>query len=145
MASPQQSMPGFHWLVHCVDVLLPALLLPFTTDQSNPFFLFLFLGFVLAAAAYRWVSGRTVMTAVWSLVLPWMESISCERGSPGLCLYLVRRTHPTGDSAPNVGAHQQGIRSFQLNVRSFILPMAGIASPYAACITSSATQIYLHD
>jgi signal transduction histidine kinase len=75
---PQQSTSGFRLLVHCVDVLLPALLSPFTTGQSNPFFLFFV--FVLAAAAYRWGLWETVMTAVASLSLLWMESLSFERG-----------------------------------------------------------------
>jgi len=75
LRSPQQSTSGFRFLVHSVDVLLPALLAglsPFTTDQSNPFFLFLVFG--LAAAAYRWGLWETVMTAVASLALLWMES-----------------------------------------------------------------------
>lgn len=75
---PQQSTPGFRLLVHCVDVLLPALLSPYTTGQSNPFFLFFV--FVLAAAAYRWGLWETVMTALASLSLLWMESLSFERG-----------------------------------------------------------------
>ena len=75
---PQQSTPGFRLLVHWVDVLLPALLSPFTTGQSNPFFLFFV--FVLAAAAYRWGLWETVMTAVASLSLLWMESLSFEAG-----------------------------------------------------------------
>lgn len=75
---PQQSTSGFRLLVHCVDVLLPALLSPFTTGQSNPFFLFFV--FVLAAAAYRWGLWETLMTAVASLSLLWLESISFERG-----------------------------------------------------------------
>lgn len=75
---PQQSTSGFRLMVHCIDVLLPALLSPFTTGQSNPFFLFFV--FVLAAAAYRWGLWETLMTAVASLSLLWMESLSFERG-----------------------------------------------------------------
>jgi signal transduction histidine kinase len=73
---PQQSTPGFRLLVHSVDILLPALLSPFTAGQSNPFFLFFV--FVLAAAAYRWGLWETLMTAVASLSLLWMESLSFE-------------------------------------------------------------------
>lgn len=75
---PQQSTPGFRLMVHCVDVLLPALLSPYTTGQNNPFFLFFV--FVLAAAAYRWGLWETVMTAVASLSLLWLESLSFEQG-----------------------------------------------------------------
>jgi signal transduction histidine kinase len=78
LRSPQQSTPGFRLLVHCVDVLLPALLSPFTTGQSNPFFLFFV--FVLAAAAYRWGLWETLMTALASLSLLWMESLSFQEG-----------------------------------------------------------------
>ncbi|HEY7352525.1 MAG TPA: histidine kinase [Terriglobales bacterium] len=78
LRSPQQSTPGFRLLVHCVDVLLPALLSPFTHGQSNPFFLFFV--FVLAAAAYRWGLRETVLTAVASLSLLWMESLSFQEG-----------------------------------------------------------------
>jgi len=78
LRSPQQSTPGFRFLVHGVDVLLPALLSPFTHGQSNPFFLFFV--FVLAAAAYRWGLWETLMTAIASLSLLWMESLSFEEG-----------------------------------------------------------------
>lgn len=69
---PEQATPGFRVMVHCVDILLPALLSPFTIGIANPFFLFFV--FVLAAAAYRWGLWETVMTAIASLSLLWMES-----------------------------------------------------------------------
>src|SRR5438309_3888506 len=69
-----QSTGSFRLLVHAADVVWPALISTFTTGQSNPFFLFFV--FVLAAAAYRWGLWETLMTAVASLSLLWMESLS---------------------------------------------------------------------
>ena len=68
----QQSTPAFRLLVHGADVVWPALILTFTTGQSNPFFLFFV--FVLAAAAYRWGLWETVGTAAAEVLLLWVES-----------------------------------------------------------------------
>lgn len=70
----QQSTPSFRLVVHGGDVVWPALISLFTTSQSNPFFLFFL--FVLAAAAYRWGVWETVMTAVASLSLLWLGSLT---------------------------------------------------------------------
>lgn len=78
LRSPQQSSAPFRLLVHCVDVLWPALISPYITGQNNPFFLFFV--FVLAAAAYRWGLWETVMTAVASVSLLWLESLSFKEG-----------------------------------------------------------------
>src|SRR5436305_2620501 len=69
----QQSTPSFRLLVHGADIVWPALISLFTTSQSNPFFLFFV--FVLAAAAYRWGLWETVMTAISSVGLLWLESL----------------------------------------------------------------------
>lgn len=74
----QQSTPAFRLLVHSADVVWPALILTFTTGQSNPFFLFFV--FVLAAAAYRWGLWETVGTAAAEVVLLWVESIVLQLG-----------------------------------------------------------------
>src|SRR5262249_8570472 len=47
----RESTASFRGLVHGGDVVWPALISVFAASQSNPFFLFLV--FVLAAAAYR--------------------------------------------------------------------------------------------
>ncbi len=78
LRSPQQTSSPFRLLVHGVDVLWPALISPYTTGQDNPFFLFFV--FVLAAAAYRWGLWETVMTAVASVSLLWLESLSFKEG-----------------------------------------------------------------
>lgn len=70
----EQSTPSFRLLVHGADVVWPAIISLFTTGQSNPFFLFFI--FVLAAAAYRWGLWETVMTAVSSLSLLWVGSLT---------------------------------------------------------------------
>ncbi len=75
----QQSTPSFRYMVHGADVAWPALISLFTTNQSNPFFLFFL--FVLAAAAYRWGLWETVMTAVASLSLLWLGSLVLSIGA----------------------------------------------------------------
>ncbi|MBO0910674.1 MAG: hypothetical protein J2P13_02680 [Acidobacteria bacterium] len=74
LRSPQQATPGFGWLVHCVDLGLPALLSPYTIGHSSNTF-FLFFVFVLASAAYRWGLRETVMTAVASMSLLYLPLI----------------------------------------------------------------------
>lgn len=74
----QESTPSFRLLVHSADVVWPALILTFTTGQSNPFFLFFV--FVLAAAAYRWGLWETVGTAAAETVLLWVESFVLNLG-----------------------------------------------------------------
>jgi len=74
----QQSTASFRILVHSADVVWPALILTFTTGQSNPFFLFFV--FVLAAAAYRWGLWETVGTAAAEVALLWAESFALHLG-----------------------------------------------------------------
>jgi len=74
----QQSTPAFRLMVHGADVVWPAVILTFTTGQSNPFFLFFV--FVLAAAAYRWGLWETVGTAAAEVVLLWVESFLLSLG-----------------------------------------------------------------
>jgi signal transduction histidine kinase len=74
LRSRQQSTASFRMLVHGADIVWPALISLFTTHQATPFFLFFV--FVLAAAAYRWGLWETVMTAVASVSLLWLESFS---------------------------------------------------------------------
>ena len=74
----QESTPSFRLLVHSADVVWPALILTFTTGQSNTFFLFFV--FVLAAAAYRWGLWETVGTAAAAVALLWIESFVLHLG-----------------------------------------------------------------
>ena len=68
----QQSTAAFRLLVHCGDIVWPALISLFAQGARSPFFLFFF--FVLAAAAYRWGLWETLGTAVSEAVLLWIES-----------------------------------------------------------------------
>lgn len=68
----QQSTAAFRLLVHCGDIVWPALISLFAQGARSPFFLFFF--FVLAAAAYRWGLWETLGTAVGEAVLLWIES-----------------------------------------------------------------------
>lgn len=68
----QQSTAAFRLLVHCGDIVWPALISLFAQGARSPFFLFFF--FVLAAAAYRWGLWETLGTAVAEAVLLWIES-----------------------------------------------------------------------
>src|SRR5213078_1250118 len=74
----RESTASFRGLVHGGDVVWPALISVFAASQSNPFFLFLV--FVLAAAAYRWGLWETVGTAAASVVLLWIESLAFHLG-----------------------------------------------------------------
>jgi signal transduction histidine kinase len=69
----RQSTLAFRLLVHCADIVWPALISAFATNARNPFFLFFI--FVMAAAAYRWSLLETVGTAVGALVMLWAESL----------------------------------------------------------------------
>ena len=77
LRSRQQSTPAFRFVVHGADVVWPAVISLLTTGQS-PFFLFFL--FVIAAAAYRWGLLETVATAVSSVSLLWLESLSLRLG-----------------------------------------------------------------
>lgn len=74
----QQSTASFRILLHCADVVWPALIAMFSVGNSNPFFLFFV--FVLAAAAYRWGLWETVSTAVGAVFLLWFESFCIHWG-----------------------------------------------------------------
>jgi signal transduction histidine kinase len=74
----RESTASFRWLVHGGDVVWPALISVFAASQSSPFFLFLV--FVLAAAAYRWGLWETVGTAAASVLLLWIESLAFHLG-----------------------------------------------------------------
>ena len=70
----ERSTAPFRLLVHAADVVWPALISVFATNQANPFFLFFV--FVLAAAAYRWGLWETVGTAAAAVALLWVDSFA---------------------------------------------------------------------
>lgn len=74
----QQSTVSFRVLVHAADVVWPALISSFSTSSRDPFFLFFI--FVMAAAAYRWGMWETVGTAVSSVILLWLQSLTFQLG-----------------------------------------------------------------
>jgi signal transduction histidine kinase len=74
----RQSTPAFRLLVHTIDIFFPALISLFAASQFNPFFLFFI--FVLAAAAYRWGFWETLATALYGVLLLWVESLIVARG-----------------------------------------------------------------
>jgi len=78
LRSQQETTAPFRLLVHGADIVWPAVISLFTTSQSNPFTLFFV--FVIAAAAYRWGLWETVMTAVSSVSLLWLESLLLRPG-----------------------------------------------------------------
>ena len=78
LRSRQRTTLPFRLLVHGADVVLPAVLLLFTTGQS-PFFLFFV--FVIAAAAYRWGVWETVVTSLASVSILWLESLGFRLGA----------------------------------------------------------------
>ena len=77
----KQSTPAFRLLVHCADILWPALICSFTTGRGSPFFLFFV--FVLAAAAYRWGLWETAGTAAATVLLLWVQGFAFHLGAAG--------------------------------------------------------------
>ena len=125
LRSPQQATSPFRLLVHCVDVLWPALISPYTSGQNNPFFLFFV--FVLAAAAYRWGLWETVMTAVASVSLLWLESVSFEEG-----IMRTLNAWSTHHRMPVVQINILGIEPRQLFMESVYLIVMGLLLGYLA-------------
>ena len=124
LRSPQQSSSPFRLLVHCVDVLWPALISPYAKGLDNPFFLFFV--FVLAAAAYRWGLWETVMTAVASVSLLWLESLSFKEG-----IMRALNTWSTHHRMP-LQVNVLGIEPKQLVTESVYLIVMGLLLGYLA-------------
>jgi signal transduction histidine kinase len=91
LRSRQRTTLPFLLLVHGADVVWPAVISLFTTGQSNPFFLFFL--FVIAAAAYRWGLWETVLTAMASVSLLWVESSFLESATIGTLNSWLGRSH----------------------------------------------------
>jgi signal transduction histidine kinase len=125
LRSPQQSSSPLRLLVHCVDVLWPALISAYTVGQNNPFFLFFV--FVLAAAAYRWGLWETVMTAIASVSLLWLESVSFKEG-----IVRALNTWATHHRMPIIQVNILGIEPKELFMESVYLIVMGLLLGYLA-------------
>jgi signal transduction histidine kinase len=125
LRSPQQSSSPLRLLVHCVDVLWPALISAYIIGQNNPFFLFFV--FVLAAAAYRWGLWETVMTAVASVSLLWLESVSFKEG-----ILRALNTWATHHRMPVIQVNILGIEPKELFMESVYLIVMGLLLGYLA-------------
>ena len=125
LRSPQQASSPFRLLVHCVDVLWPALISPYTTRQDNPFRLFFV--FVLAAAAYRWGLWETLMTAVASVSLLWLESLSFKEG-----IMQALHTLSAHHRMPAIEFNSVGIGARELFTESVYLIVMGLLLGYLA-------------
>lgn len=109
----EESTTSFRLVVHGADIVWPALISLFTTSQSNPFFLFFV--FVIAAAAYRWGLWETVMTAVSSVGLLWLESLLLGYGRTHL--FFAALNIDTADLEPK----RLVMRSTYLVIMGFLL------------------------
>ena len=125
LRSPQQSSSPLRLMVHCVDILWPALISPYTVWQNNPFFLFFV--FVLAAAAYRWGLWETIMTAVASVSLLWLESVSFKEGT-----LRALNTWATHHRIPAIQVKILGIEPKELFMESLYLIVMGLLLGYLA-------------
>ena len=125
LRSPQQSSSPLRLMVHCVDVLWPALISAYTIGQNNPFFLFFV--FVLAAAAYRWGLWETVMTAIASVSLLWLESVSFKEG-----ILRALNTWATHHRMPIIQVNILGIDPKKLFMESVYLIVMGLLLGYLA-------------
>ncbi len=125
LRSPQQSSSPLRLMVHCVDVLWPALISAYIIGQNNPFFLFFV--FVLAAAAYRWGLWETVMTAIASVSLLWLESVSFKEG-----ILRALNTWATHHRMPVIQVNILGIEPKELFMESVYLIVMGLLLGYLA-------------
>lgn len=85
----KESTSSFRLLVHAADIVWPALVVLFATGQGAP--LLLFFVFVLAASAYRWGLWETFGTAVFSVLLLWLESFVINHGAVAAADGVVTR------------------------------------------------------
>jgi len=65
--------------IHAIDILFPSIITLFTEGPNSPFFLFF--GFVLLAAAYRWGMVKTLVTGAACIVVLLTEAATLRSGS----------------------------------------------------------------
>jgi signal transduction histidine kinase len=121
----QQSTPAFRIVVHSLDVLWPALISAFATDQGNRFFLFFV--FVLAAAAYRWGLWETLETASVAIALLWVESFIVRQGFISSADAFLQR-----HNLPGLSLDLTGLEPRHLFMRSVYLLIMGLLLGYMA-------------
>jgi signal transduction histidine kinase len=119
LRSKQQTTVPFRLLVHSADIVWPAVISLFTIGQGNPFFLFFF--FAIAAAAYRWGAWETLLTAIASLSLLWLESLSFQTGSLRHINVWLTRVHLSSLSAEDFDPKRLFMRSVYLVVIGLLL------------------------
>jgi signal transduction histidine kinase len=125
LRSRQRTTLPFLLLVHGADVIWPAVISLFTTGQSNPFFLFFL--FVIAAAAYRWGLWETVLTAMASVSLLWVESSVLQSGAVESLNSWLARGH-----LPSIAAGAADLEPKRLFMRSTYLIVMGLLLGYLA-------------
>jgi signal transduction histidine kinase len=59
--------------IHAIDILFPSIISLFTEGPNSPFFLFF--GFVLLAAAYRWGMNKTLLTGAACIAVLLAEAV----------------------------------------------------------------------
>jgi len=121
----QQSTFAFRLLVHCADIVWPALISAFAASARNPFFLFFV--YVMAAAAYRWGLMETMATAVAALALLWAESMAFQLGFLGWADRLLAR-----HGLPALHVNVTDFEPKALFMRSIYLVVLGLLLGYLA-------------
>lgn len=125
LRSRQRTTLPFLVFVHGADVVFPAAISLFTTGQSNPFFLFFL--FVIAAAAFRWALWETVLTALASVSLLWVESSAFLSGAADSLNRWLAAVH-----LPALAADASDFEPKRLFMRSIYLVVMGLLLGYLA-------------
>lgn len=125
LRSRQRTTVPFLVFVHGADVVFPAAISLFTTGQSNPFFLFFL--FVIAAAAYRWGLWETLLTAMASVSLLWVESSVFLSGAVDSVNRWLSNSH-----IPTLDAGGPDFEPKRLFMRSIYLVVMGLLLGYLA-------------
>ena len=121
----QESTASFRLMVHAADVIWPALISVFAFRQASSFFLFLV--FVLAAAAYRWGLWETIGTAMAAVCLLWIETLLFHLGLVHWLNHILAGYH--------LSALQVDVEGFDPNrlvMRSLYLLVMGLLLGYLA-------------
>jgi signal transduction histidine kinase len=125
LGSRQRMTLPFLVLVHGVDIVFPALISLFSTGQGSQFFLFFL--FVIAAAAYRWGLWETLLTAMASVSLLWVDSLVLRSGVLGVLNRALERNRWPG-FVPDVA----DLEPQRLVVQSIYLVVMGLLLGYLA-------------
>src|SRR5271154_780664 len=86
-----RSTTAFRLVVHAADIVWPVLIAMFAPAQQGPFFLFIV--FVMTAAAYRWGLWETVGTACTAILLLWVEAFAVRAGLESATDQWLRALH----------------------------------------------------